>query len=105
MSGNGNGLPSGLARALARVQGPGQYVGGEPNQIVKPEAKVRLALAFPDVYAVGMSNHGLRVLYEAVNRRDGLAAERVFAPFPDMERVLRENGERLATLETFTPVA
>ncbi|MDR1519319.1 MAG: hypothetical protein LBU23_04125, partial [Planctomycetota bacterium] len=56
--------PSALAPLLARVAGPGQYVGGEPNQIVKPDAELRLALAFADVYQVGMSHHGLRILYE-----------------------------------------
>ncbi len=94
-----------LAPVLARVAGPGQYVGGEPNQIVKPDAALRLALAFPDVYSVGMSHHGLRILYEIANRLDGVAAERVFAPFPDMERELRAAGRRLATVETATPLA
>ncbi|MDR0362175.1 MAG: TIGR03960 family B12-binding radical SAM protein [Planctomycetota bacterium] len=89
---------------LVRVKGPGQYVGGEPNQIVKQNARLRLALAFPDAYAVGMSHHGLRVLYEAANAVDGVAAERVFAPFPDFERELREAGIPLATLETATPL-
>ena len=89
---------------LARVEGPGQYVGDEPNQIVKPEADLRLALAFPDVYQIGMSHHGLRILYEIANGMDGVAAERVFAPFPDMERELRAAGRRLATLETLTPL-
>ena len=94
-----------LAPILARVEGPGQYVGGEPNQTVKPEADFRLALAFADVYSVGMSHHGLRILYEIANRLDGVAAERVFAPFPDMERELRAAGRRLATLETATPLS
>ncbi len=85
-----------LAPVLGRVSGPGQYVGGEHNQILKPEADVRIALAFADVYSVGMSHHGLRILYEIVNAIPGMAAERVFAPFPDMERTLRgqHNYER-----------
>ncbi|MCC8189940.1 MAG: TIGR03960 family B12-binding radical SAM protein [Planctomycetes bacterium] len=94
-----------LAPALSRVAGPGQYVGGEPNQIVKPDARLRLALAFADVYAVGMSHHGLRILYEVANAMDGVAAERVFAPFPDMEAALRDRGLPLTTLETATPLA
>lgn len=93
-----------LAPALARVAGPGQYVGGEHNQIVKPDARLRLALAFPDVYAVGMSHHGLRILYDIVNSLPDVAGERVFAPFPDMEQALRERNLRLATLETNTPL-
>ena len=94
-----------LAPVLARVEGPGQYVGGEPNQTVKPGAGFRLALAFADVYSVGMSHHGLRLLYEIANGLEGVAAERVFAPFPDMERELRLAGRRLATLETATPLS
>ena len=93
-----------LSPVLSRVSGPGQYVGGEPNQIVKRNAGLRLALAFADVYSVGMSHHGLRILYDVANAMDDVAAERVFAPFPDMEEALRERGERLATLETATPL-
>ncbi len=93
-----------LAPVLSRVQGPGQYVGGEHNQIRKPEARLRMALAFADVYAVGMSHHGLRILYDVVNARPEYAAERVFAPFPDMEEALRAAGTRLATLETGAPL-
>lgn len=94
-----------LAPALARVEGPGQYVGGELNQIAKPAAALRLALAFPDVYSVGMSHHGLRILYDIANAMDGVAAERVFAPFPDMEAELRQRGLPLWTVETGTPLA
>ncbi len=93
-----------LRPALSRVAGPGQYVGGEPNQLRKDQAALRLALAFADVYSVGMSHHGLRLLYEIVNALPGLAAERVFAPFPDMEEALRGQGLRLTTLETATPL-
>lgn len=89
---------------LARVRGPGQYVGGEPNQIVKPDAGFRLALAFADAYSVGMSHHGLRILYDIANRMEGVAAERVFAPFPDMEAALRAAGRPLSTLETGVPL-
>lgn len=93
-----------LAPVLTRVAGPGQYVGGEHNQIVKPEAKLRLALAFADVYSVGMSHHGVRILYDIANGLEDVAAERVFAPFPDMEEELRRQGMKLATLETATPL-
>ena len=93
-----------LAPVLARVDGPGQYVGGEHNQIVKHETKLRFALAFADVYSVGMSHHGIRILYDIVNQENDMAAERVFAPFPDMEEQLRLHGMKLATLETATPL-
>lgn len=93
-----------LAPVLSRVSGPGQYVGGEHNQVCKPDAKLRLALAFPDAYAVGMSHHGLRILYDIANALPEVSAERVFAPFPDMEEALRKEGLRLSTLETSTPL-
>lgn len=93
-----------LEPVLARVAGPGQYVGGEPNQIVRRDAAVRVALAFPDLYTVGMSHHGMRILYDIANQLDDVAAERVFAPLPDMERELRSRSARLSTLETATPL-
>ncbi len=92
-------------RVLPYVQGPAQYVGGELNSIVKPGGvKLRVALAFPDAYPVGMSHLGTKVLYEVVNRRADAAAERVFAPWPDMEAKLVETGLPLVGLETFTPL-
>ncbi|MBN2578438.1 MAG: TIGR03960 family B12-binding radical SAM protein [Pirellulales bacterium] len=93
------------AQILPRIQTPGQYVGGEWNSVVKDHARVRgiLCLAFPDMYAIGMSHHGLQVLYAVMNRRDW-ACERVFTPADDMERLLREHGLPLFSLETFTPL-
>ena len=87
---------------LLRAQNPGQYVGGEVNSIVKDRSVRRLALGFPDTYAIGMSNHGCRILYEIVNALPDWACERVYAPLPDMEALLREKGLPLATLETRT---
>lgn len=91
---------------LPGVQTPGQYIGGELNAVVKDHRQVRgkLCLAFPDTYAIGMSNHGLQVLYHVMNRRDDWACERVFAPWVDMERALREHQLPLASLETCTPL-
>ncbi len=88
------------------MEGPGQYVGGEPNAIVKPPEEVdfRVALAFPDLYTIGMSNYGARILYEVANRLPGVACERVFAPRPDMEAKLREKSLPLRTLETGAPL-
>lgn len=93
-------------RVLARVSKPGQYAGGERNIIVKDHAGVdlKVALAFPDTYGVGMSHLGLKILYHMLNERDDIAAERVFAPWMDMEAELRARGIPLHTLETFTPV-
>ncbi len=95
------------SEVLPRVQTPGQYIGGELNAVVKDRRQVRgrICLAFPDAYTIGMSHHGLQVLYHAMNRRADWACERVFAPLPDMERELRRIGLPLYSLETFTPLA
>ena len=90
---------------LLAVEKPARYMGGEMGSIRKDVADLRIALAFPDVYEVGMSHLGLRILYHVLNAVDGVAAERVFAPWPDMEQQMRAVGERLATLETATPLA
>lgn len=95
-----------VRRLLPRVQTPGQYVGGELHSVRKDHAAVRgkLCLAFPDTYAIGMSNHGMQVLYAAMNRRADWACERVYAPWPDMEALLRAENLPLYSLETFTPL-
>ena len=94
-------------RILPRVKTPGQYAGGERNIIVKDHASVdlKVALAFPDTYAIGMSHLGLQILYHMLNRREDTLAERVFAPWTDMEHELREHGIPLHTLETSTPLS
>ncbi len=94
-----------LVPHLLHVKKPAQYLGGELHAIQKePEGKLRMALAFPDLYEIGMSYGGLHILYHLINRRADFYAERVFAPWPDMERILRETGTPLFTLETHTPV-
>ena len=65
----------------------------------------KLCLAFPDAYSIGMSHHGLQVLYDVMNRRDDWACERAFCPLADMEQLLREHRLPLYSLETFTPLA
>ena len=89
------------------VQTPAQYVGGERNIIVKDHQKVRgkVCLGFPDAYTIGMSHHGLQVLYSLMNRREDWCAERVFTPWPDMESRLRKYDLPLYSLETFTPLS
>lgn len=91
---------------LAGVQKPLRYIGGEWNQVVKDHRKVDVtfALAFPDVYEIGMSHLGFRILYPLLNARPDVAAERVFCPWPDMADALRRRGVPLATLETGTPL-
>lgn len=89
---------------VAHVSKPARYVGGEWNAVVKPDATVRVGLCFPDLYEVGMSNNGIQILYSAVNALKGAACERVFAVERDFEKVLKESGTPLYTLETFTPL-
>jgi len=93
-----------LNRLLARVEKPARYIGGEWNSIVKERADVRFALLFPDVYEIGMSHLGSRILYHVLNDEEGVACERAFAPWPDMERALTEENERLFSLETKRPL-
>ncbi len=92
---------------LAGVQKPTRYIGGEWNEIVKDHRGVALtfALAFPDVYEIGMSHLGFRILYPLLNAREDVAAERCFCPWPDMADALRRHNRPLATLETGTPLA
>ncbi len=99
-------LRSRIDAILPHVQTPGQYVGGEVNSIRKPsgEVEVSFCLAFPDTYALGMSHIGLKILYEVLNRAPGVAAERVYAPWMDMDARMREGGIPLYALESFRPV-
>lgn len=85
---------------LNNVEHPARYTGGEYAGAIKERAAVRMALAFPDVYEVGMSYLGFKILYHLVNREENLAAERVYAPWVDMEKHMRARGIPLRTLET-----
>ena len=95
-----------LSGLLPNVQKPARYTGGEYGEVVKPaeSGAVRFALCFPDVYEVGMSHLGSSILYHLINGMDGAAAERCFAPWPDMEAALRQAGLPLYALETKTPL-
>jgi len=90
---------------LPLVTRPSRYTGGERNLPRKDPASagVSFLLAFPDVYEIGMSHLGIRVLYDILNRRPDVVAERVFAPWPDMERLMREKGIPLFSIETRRP--
>ncbi len=85
---------------LARVERPSRYLGTELNRSFKPGSKVRLALAFPDLYDLGLGNLGLHILYAILNRLPDVWAERVYAPAADMEKALREGGHHLFALES-----
>ncbi len=95
-----------MRECVASLQKPTQYLGAEWGRVAKDPQSVRLrvALAFPDLYEVGMSYVGGRILYEAVNRQDGLAAERVFTPSDEAAAMLRGQGAPLCTLESDTPL-
>ena len=81
---------------LQSVEKPARYTGSEWNAVIKDHAAVKctFALALPDVYEVGMSNLGLAILYEILNSRADIAAERVYAPWTDMEAIMREQQIR-----------
>ena len=89
---------------LCKVEKPSRYVGGELNQVIKnPEdVNIRFAFCFPDVYEVGMSHLGTRILYHTINERKDTYCERVFTPWPDMEDLMRKNNIKLFSLETKT---
>jgi len=91
---------------LLRVERPGRYLGLERNVVRKdlPAAGLTLCLAFPDAYEIGMSHTGTRILYELVNRRDGCACERAYAPWVDLEAVMRREGIPLFSVESCAPV-
>lgn len=91
---------------LSRVERPSRYIGGEVNSIIKKrdDAALRFALAFPDVYEVGMSHLGIQILYSILNSRPDIAAERFFAPWPDLEHELRAAKAPLCSLENRIPL-
>jgi radical SAM family uncharacterized protein len=91
-----------LDKILLQVQKPGRYVGGELNTTIKAwdETRIRAALIFPDIYDIGISNVGLKILYDQVNQRADALAERAYAPWSDMESRMREHGIPLYSLES-----
>ena len=93
-----------LDKFLLKVEKPGQYLGNEINSIHKEDYKARMCLFFPDIYEVGMSNLGIRILYSLMNRVEGFSLERGFAPMEDMEKLMRENNIPMFSLESKTPL-
>ena len=95
-----------LERVLLQVQKPARYTGGELGSIVKDPAKVdvRFAFCFPDLYEVGMSHLGMKILYSLMNEREYIWCERVFAPGDDLERLMREHRIPLFGLESLDAV-
>ena len=91
---------------LKQVEKPARYLGGEFNSIVKDHGAIpmKAVLAFPDTYEIGMSHLGLRILYDLFNKRPDMLMERVFAPWPDLEKALRDSGQPLFALESRRPL-
>ena len=96
-----------VEKLLLKVQKPGRYVGGELNEVIKDKRNVdvRFAFCFPDTYEVGMSHLGMKILYSRFNLVDYIWCERVFAPWIDMEKLMRENQIPLYALESGDPVS
>ena len=91
-----------IEKFLLGVEKPGRYVGGEPNCVVKnrEDVNIRFAFCFPDVYEIGMSHLGMKILYGLYNSIPDVWCERVFAPWPDMEEKMREHSVPLYGLES-----
>ncbi len=96
-----------VEKLLLKVQKPGRYVGGEMNSVIKDKSKVdvRFAFCFPDVYEVGMSHLGMKILYSLFNSKEHIWCERVFAPWIDMEEQMRKNNIPLYALESGDPLS
>lgn len=95
-----------LDKLLKQVEKPARYIGGEINAVIKDPQQVRyrFGFAFPDTYEIGMSYMGMQILYHILNKEADIYCERVFAPAMDMEKLMRNNGMELFTLETKTPL-
>lgn len=91
-------------KLLYDVEKPGRYIGNEINMVKKDPEKVdiRFAFCFPDVYEIGMSNLGLKILYHLLNEREDVYCERAFMPWVDMQKKMKKEGIKLFSLETFT---
>ena len=91
---------------LMTVEKPARYIGGEVNAVMKDKDQVdiRFAMCFPDVYEIGMSHLGIQILYDMFNRREDIWCERVYSPWPDLHKVLKEKQIPLFALESQDPV-
>jgi radical SAM family uncharacterized protein len=100
-------IQAALNRLLPTVEKPGRYTGGELNSVVKDwqQVSTRVCLVFPEIYDLGMSNLGLAMLYDILNQRSDVLAERAYAPWGDMETAMRSTGLPLYSLETKHPLS
>ncbi len=93
-------------KILLKVDKPARYIGGEVNSVMKDknEVVIRFAMCFPDVYEIGMSHLGIQILYDMFNQREDVWCERVYSPWPDLDKVMREENIPLFALESQDPI-
>ena len=91
---------------LLQIDKAARYIGGEVNAVMKNknDVDIRFAMAFPDVYEIGMSNLGMMILYDYFNKRDDVWCERLFSPWTDLDQIMREQHIPLFALESQDPV-
>ena len=96
-----------ISSVLKSVSKPGRYIGGEFNSIIKnkDEVKCRFAFCFPDTYEIGMSNLGVRILYDVINKDENVWCERVYAPWTDMKEKMEQYSIPLAAVESGDPLS
>ena len=87
-----------------QIEKPARYIGNELNSVVKDTSQIRFAMCFPDVYEIGMSHLGIQILYELFNRREDTWCERVYSPWPDLHKIMKEQNIPLFGLESQEPV-
>ena len=91
---------------LLQVEKPARYIGQEVNMVKKDlnNVDVRFAMCFPDVYEIGMSHLGIQILYDMFNKMEGVYCERVYSPWVDLDKLMRENNIPLFALESQDPI-
>ena len=91
---------------LLNIEKPARYIGGEVNSVMKAkdEVDIRFAMCFPDVYEIGMSHLGIQILYDMFNRREDVWCERVYSPWLDLDKIMREKEIPLFALESQDPI-
>lgn len=89
---------------LMKIEKPARYIGNELNSVVKDTSQIRFAMCFPDVYEIGMSHLGIQILYELFNRREDTWCERVYSPWPDLHKIMKEQNIPLFGLESQEPL-
>ena len=100
-------MPENIGKLLAHVKKPSRYIGNEFNACNKnwDKAGLRIALVFPDLYEIGMSHHGLQILYSVINAQEDLLADRLYAPDKDLEALLQSQDEPIFGVESRRPLA